>query len=448
MAVSCPEVMYGAYYPYLYGRAGPSRSFYQYERFNQDLYSSSGVQLAASSSASGSSHSPCSPILPPSVSANAAAAAVAAAAHNSAAAAVAAVANQASSSSLQLGGGNGGGGGNVGVACLGGPIGLSSGNGSMGSQVVPGSSSSVGSAAGLGMSPVGLSGAPGHSLHSRTHAHQTHQTKEEDLIVPRSEAEARLVGSQQHQHHNESSCSSGPDSPRHPHSHSHALHGGGGNPSAGGASSTGVGSASGAMSKELPLDATSNSGGAAGGGGNSQGRAQYLSATCVVFTNYSGDTASVVDEHFSRALNYNNKDAKESNSPMSTRNFPPSFWNSNYVHPIPAPTHPQVSDLYGSATDTGYATDPWVPHAAAAHYGSYAHAAHAHAAHAHAYHHNMAQYGSLLRLPQQYSHAGSRLHHDQQTAHALESAAAYSSYPTMAGLEAQVQESSKDLYWF
>lgn len=32
MAVSCPEVMYGAYYPYLYGRAGPSRPFYQYER--------------------------------------------------------------------------------------------------------------------------------------------------------------------------------------------------------------------------------------------------------------------------------------------------------------------------------------------------------------------------------------------------------------------------------
>ncbi|KAI8038615.1 hypothetical protein M5D96_008523 [Drosophila gunungcola] len=139
--------------------------------------------------------------------------------------------------------------------------------------------------------------------------------------------------------------------------------------------------------------------------------------------------------------------AAKSSSPMSNRNFPPSFWNSNYVHPIPAPTHHQVSDLYGTATDTGYATDPWVPHAAAAHYGSYAHAAHAHAAHAHAYHHNMAQYGSLLRLPQQYASHGSRLHHDQQTAHALE----YSSYPTMAGLEAQVaqvQESSKDLYWF
>lgn len=43
---------------------------------------------------------------------------------------------------------------------------------------------------------------------------------------------------------------------------------------------------------------------------NSQGRAQYLSASCVVFTNYSGDTASVVDEHFSRALNFSNKDNK------------------------------------------------------------------------------------------------------------------------------------------
>lgn len=30
-------------------------------------------------------------------------------------------------------------------------------------------------------------------------------------------------------------------------------------------------------------------------------------------------------------------------SPMSARNFPPSFWNSNYVPPTPAPTHTQVS---------------------------------------------------------------------------------------------------------
>lgn len=61
----------------------------------------------------------------------------------------------------------------------------------------------------------------------------------------------------------------------------------------------------------------------------------------------------------------------------------------------------QVPELYSS--DGSYTTDPWVPHAA--HYGSYAHAAHAHAAQAHAYHHNMAQYGSLLRLPQHYGHS-------------------------------------------
>ena len=84
---------------------------------------------------------------------------------------------------------------------------------------------------------------------------------------------------------------------------------------------------------------------------------------------------------------------------MSARNFPASFWNSNYVPPTPVPTHHQMSDLYSA--EGGYSADPWVPHAA--HYGSYA--AHAHAAHAHAYHHNMAQYGSLLRLPQQYGHS-------------------------------------------
>lgn len=84
---------------------------------------------------------------------------------------------------------------------------------------------------------------------------------------------------------------------------------------------------------------------------------------------------------------------------MSARNFPPSFWNSNYVPPTPAPTHHQMSDLYSSESGL-YTAEPWV-HNAAAHYGPYA----AHAAHAHAYHHNMAQYGSLLRLPQQYGHS-------------------------------------------
>lgn len=40
------------------------------------------------------------------------------------------------------------------------------------------------------------------------------------------------------------------------------------------------------------------------------GRTQYVSATCVVVTHYSGDVASVVDEHFTRALNFNDKNSK------------------------------------------------------------------------------------------------------------------------------------------
>jgi hypothetical protein len=45
-------------------------------------------------------------------------------------------------------------------------------------------------------------------------------------------------------------------------------------------------------------------------GDNNSGRTQYVSATCVVVTHYSGDTASVVDEHFTRALNFNDKNNK------------------------------------------------------------------------------------------------------------------------------------------
>lgn len=130
-----------------------------------------------------------------------------------------------------------------------------------------------------------------------------------------SDFPARLVGSQQHQHHNESSCSSGPDSPRHAHSHSHPLHGGGGatgGPSSAGGTGSGGGDGggTGAIPKNLPALETPMGSGGGGLAGSGQGQAQYLSASCVVFTNYSGDTASQVDEHFSRALNYNNKDSK------------------------------------------------------------------------------------------------------------------------------------------
>lgn len=46
--------------------------------------------------------------------------------------------------------------------------------------------------------------------------------------------------------------------------------------------------------------------------GESNGRThtQYLSATCIVVTNYSGDVATVVDDHFTRALSFNDKNSK------------------------------------------------------------------------------------------------------------------------------------------
>lgn len=49
---------------------------------------------------------------------------------------------------------------------------------------------------------------------------------------------------------------------------------------------------------------------AVGPGSRTPTRAQYVSASCVVFTHYAGDTASQVDEHFSRALNFSSKDGK------------------------------------------------------------------------------------------------------------------------------------------
>ncbi|XP_076069420.1 uncharacterized protein LOC143041437 [Oratosquilla oratoria] len=61
---------------------------------------------------------------------------------------------------------------------------------------------------------------------------------------------------------------------------------------------------------------------------------KYVSANCVLVTHYQGDVASVVDEHFTRALSSQHFDKPHSPgkaaSPMSSRNFPPSFWNSNY----------------------------------------------------------------------------------------------------------------------
>ncbi|VVD05641.1 unnamed protein product [Leptidea sinapis] len=174
--------------------------------------------------------------------------------------------------------------------------------------------------------------------------------------------------------------------------------------------------------------------GAAGAGGSgARARAQYVSANCVVFTHYSGDVAAVVDEHFARALSI---DKPKDMVPLSSRNLPASFFNAAAAPPCAG------LELYDY--------DPWHQH-----YAGYGHAAHRHAAeyHAAAAHHNMAAagYGGLLlgrsSLHAQYKPVEWGAPHPAH-AHAQLDPAACSPYYPPPGLEAQVQDTSKDLYWF
>lgn len=55
--------------------------------------------------------------------------------------------------------------------------------------------------------------------------------------------------------------------------------------------------------------------------------AQYVSVNCVVFTHYTGDVASVVDEHFSRALN---SDQKLNNTHQTSTKGEPDFPKRNF----------------------------------------------------------------------------------------------------------------------
>ncbi|GJQ67266.1 vg [Trypoxylus dichotomus] len=153
-------------------------------------------------------------------------------------------------------------------------------------------------------------------------------------------------------------------------------------------------------------------------------RAQYVSANCVVFTHYQGDAASVVDEHFSRALDKTNH-AKDT-SPMSARNFPASFWNSQHYSGAHGHT---AADLY---PEHYHPSEAWYPY-------SQHHRVHDY------HHHNMAQYSGLL-LPGSRLHMGAQCKAMDWQHPSLDNP--YSSYPSMSGLEAQVQDSSKDLYWF
>ncbi|CAH0729076.1 unnamed protein product, partial [Brenthis ino] len=192
--------------------------------------------------------------------------------------------------------------------------------------------------------------------------------------------------------------------------------------------------------KEEDLSAHGRASADGGGSSESEGecgglraRAQYVSANCVVFTHYSGDVAAVVDEHFARALSL---DKPKEGVPMASRNLPASFFNAAAAGPACAGL-----DLYDY--------DPWHQH-----YAGYGHAAHRHAAeyHAAAAHHNMAAagYGGLLLgrgglhaqyKPVDWGHAHASPHLDP-------AACSPYSYPAPPGLEAQVQDTSKDLYWF
>ncbi|XP_037518811.1 uncharacterized protein DDB_G0271670 isoform X1 [Rhipicephalus sanguineus] len=98
-----------------------------------------------------------------------------------------------------------------------------------------------------------------------------------------------------------------------------------------------------------------------GGTSAAPGDAHYVSDNCVVFTYYSGDISSVVDEHFSRALSesgaYDGTAGSSCKSgasqlkdapPMAQRNFPASFWNCHQ-----SPTG--GSSSHGMSTATGSA---------------------------------------------------------------------------------------------
>ncbi|KAM9421288.1 transcription cofactor vestigial-like protein 2 isoform 1-T1 [Salvelinus alpinus] len=94
--------------------------------------------------------------------------------------------------------------------------------------------------------------------------------------------------------------------------------------------------------------------------------AEYLNSRCVLFTYFQGDISSVVDEHFSRALNQptsyvpgsvSNKSIRDGSFPMSQRSFPPSFWNSAYqpssMSSALGASHSEIpfpGDPYSSAT--------------------------------------------------------------------------------------------------
>lgn len=137
----------------------------------------------------------------------------------------------------------------------------------------------------------------------------------------------------------------------------------------------------------------------------------YVNANCVIVSYFSGDTNSVVDEHFARALSC--RDSKHSwkgSSSMNQRNFPASFWSmgnqqsSCAAHSsLPASTHHppysdfSLSDPYTSTLHIHHpqTTDAWhYPYHHTSHHQMNAYAPYTIPHHNNHFH--KARYGSLL----------------------------------------------------
>ncbi|TRY76239.1 hypothetical protein TCAL_09229 [Tigriopus californicus] len=222
-------------------------------------------------------------------------------------------------------------------------------------------------------------------------------------------------------------------------------------------------------------DDMSGSGGTARGGEAPEGSATYITERCLLVTYFTGDISQVVDEHFSRALSANSqssdshhKDSSSTSSiPLSQRNLPASFWNSDYHysssaalssqlaaagHAALAAGHADIYDPYTNSALLQASNDPWQNYMAAAASGSAYSAAHRAAGMHDMYSARLNQQYSSLFL--QSSAAAVRQGRKDSWGGGGHGAAidGYGSthphYNAMTGLEGTMQGSSKDLYWF
>ncbi|XP_075752140.1 uncharacterized protein LOC119174187 isoform X2 [Rhipicephalus microplus] len=225
-----------------------------------------------------------------------------------------------------------------------------------------------------------------------------------------------------------------------------------------------------------------------GGTSAAPGDAHYVSDNCVVFTYYSGDISSVVDEHFSRALSesgaYDGTAGSSCKSgvshlkdapPMAQRNFPASFWNchqspaggssshgmatgsaggsvsspvdlygSSEAHPYHHAHHHAASAANAAAIHASLQSDPWHYALTAPQAGPYRSSAMhelAYSAGGAAHRFGAQQYGSLLLQPRSsrlapatctaldkgdaWPSPAARYHHEQLTGHHVVDASGY-----------------------